>query len=234
MRLTAPVFRLKREAKALSRAEGVPLHQALDRLAIAEGFSNWGHLASAHREASPASTLFESLNPGDMTLLAARPGHGKTILALELAVEAAKAGRRSWFFTLEFTEAQVGEALDDISPDAARLVSVDASEAINAQRIVDRAFPAGGRNFIVVDYLQLMDQRRSDPELSSQVDSLRDFAAETGAIIVAISQIARSFERDERKMPGVQDVRLPNPVDLGAFTRTCFLHDGVLEFGRTP
>lgn len=38
MKLTAPVYRLKRQAKALSRQEGIPLHLALDRVAIGEGF----------------------------------------------------------------------------------------------------------------------------------------------------------------------------------------------------
>jgi len=30
-------------------------------------------------------------------------------------------------------------------------------------------------------------------------------------------------------MPGIGDVRLPNPADLGMFSKACFLHDGELE-----
>ena len=32
MRLSAPIFRLKRQAKLLAREAGIPLHQALDRV----------------------------------------------------------------------------------------------------------------------------------------------------------------------------------------------------------
>ena len=40
-----------------------------------------------------ASALFARLSPGDLVLLGARPGHGKTQLSLKLAVEAMKSGK---------------------------------------------------------------------------------------------------------------------------------------------
>ena len=39
MKLSAPIYRLKRLAKILSRDEGLPLHEALDRIAAQEGFA---------------------------------------------------------------------------------------------------------------------------------------------------------------------------------------------------
>ena len=38
MKLSAPLYHLKRKAKLLSRAENIPLHEALDRVARQEGF----------------------------------------------------------------------------------------------------------------------------------------------------------------------------------------------------
>ena len=38
MKLSAPLYHLKRKAKLLSRAENIPLHAALDRVARQEGF----------------------------------------------------------------------------------------------------------------------------------------------------------------------------------------------------
>ena len=226
MRLKTPIFRLKRAAKTLARAENIPLHQALNHAATAEGFASWSHLAAAHRAEAPAAALFRRMKPGELILFAARPGHGKTMLALELAVEAARAGWRSAFFTLEYTEAQTTDRLAEVAADAPRLVSVDASEGLTADRIVARA--GGKRAFIVIDYLQVMDQRRSDPDLATQVRALHDFARDTGAIVIAISQIARRFEANGDRMPSVEDIRLPNPVDLSLFARRCFLHDGVV------
>ena len=39
MKLSAPVYRLKRRAKVLAREERIPLHEALDRVAMDEGFN---------------------------------------------------------------------------------------------------------------------------------------------------------------------------------------------------
>ena len=41
MKLSAPVYRLKREARLLSRRGNIPLHKTLDRIAATEGFRSW-------------------------------------------------------------------------------------------------------------------------------------------------------------------------------------------------
>lgn len=224
MKMSAPIFRLKRQAKAAARERGIPLHAALDRIALAEGFRNWSHLSAMQGEADPATALFAELMPGEMVLLAARPGQGKTLLGLALAVEAAKAGRAAWFFSLEDSEAVVRERLGE--PVAG--LTIDTSDAISADHVIARM--AGG-GFAVIDYLQILDQRRSVPELGEQVAALRAFARTSGATIVLLSQIDRSFDG---AMPGPGDVRLPNPVDLALFDRHCFLHDGRLACGAPP
>ena len=101
MILSAPAYHLKRQARLLSREAKIPLHQALDRIAAQEGFASWSLLAAKLSETAPASRLFAQLAPGDLVLVGARPGHGKTLMSLELAVEAMKSGHRSVFFTLE-------------------------------------------------------------------------------------------------------------------------------------
>ena len=44
MRLSAPVYQLKRKARLLSRTDNIPLHEALDRIAVREGFAAWSLL----------------------------------------------------------------------------------------------------------------------------------------------------------------------------------------------
>ena len=46
MKLSAPIYQLKRNAKRLSREEKIPLHEALDRVAAQEGFGGWSLLAA--------------------------------------------------------------------------------------------------------------------------------------------------------------------------------------------
>ena len=101
MKLSAPIYLLKRQARLLSRTEKIPLHEALDRIALKEGFSGWSLLAAKLSATTPAGRLFARLNQGDLVLVGARPGQGKTLMSLELAVEAMKSGNRGVFFTLE-------------------------------------------------------------------------------------------------------------------------------------
>lgn len=55
MSLSAPIYRLKRRAKLLSREAGIPLNQALDRVAIEEGFQRWSLLVARNQAQSAAA-----------------------------------------------------------------------------------------------------------------------------------------------------------------------------------
>ena len=106
---------------------------------------------------------------------------------------------------------------------------IDTSDEITAGYIVECLKRSGDPAVVVVDYLQLLDQRRSTPELGEQIAALAAFVRRTGAICVVISQIDRSFDLSGREMPEVGDIRLPNPLDLSVFDRICFLHDGQVQ-----
>ena len=44
--------------------------------------------------------------------------------------------------------------------------------------------------------------------------------------MIFISQIDRRFDADDRTQPGLDDVRLPNPLDLGLFNKSIFVEGG--------
>lgn len=238
MKLSAPVYRLKRHAKARSRERGIPLNQALDQLAREEGFNSWSHLAASLSDTSPAKTLLEHARPGQLILLGARPGHGKTLMALELLAEAVRAGHHGVFFTLEYTQQEVEQRLEGIGHSLVtlgeRFVS-DSSDNICADYIIKRLAETPAGTVVVVDYLQLLDQKRENPDLLNQVHALKAFAELKELIMVFISQVDRSFEEGSERdtTPGLADVRLPNPIDLNLFAATCFLHDGQVEISAT-
>lgn len=231
MQLSAPIFRLKRDAKHLARAQGLPLHAALDQTAAAQGFQSWSHLMSAS-DPTPAERLMSELAPGDMVLLGARPGQGKTLLGLELALRAPQLDRVGMFFTLDYHERDVVERARALGHDPAtgRLV-LDTSDEISAAHIISRL--KGQRALAVVDYLQLLDQKRTTPPLEEQIAALREVTRQSGAICVMISQIHRGFDLSGRVMPDASDVRLPNPLDLTLFDWLCFLHKGQMQLTRT-
>lgn len=232
MRLSAPIFRLKRRARLLSRAKEIPLHTALNHIAKEEGFRSWSHLAACGSDVRPAREILAHLAPGDLVLLGARPGHGKTLLALELIVEATKGGRRGFLFSLEDTEATASSRLQSLGADPRTITSLtlDTSDDICADYVIRKLSAVRGNAVVVIDYLQLLDQRRRNPELADQIRTLKSFAGASGSIIVVISQIDRSFELRAKLVPELSDVRLPNPLDLTLFTKSCFLHEGEIHF----
>lgn len=234
MKLSAPIHQLKRKAKRLSREAGIPLHDALDRIAAGEGFRAWSLLAAKAAAVTPAAKLFSQLRPGDLVLVGARPGQGKTLMSLKLAVEAMTSGHRAAFFSLDFTEREVLARLRAIGAELAQFADrfeIDCSDAISADTIIKQMALAPPGTLIVVDYLQLLDQRRENPDLAVQVRTLKSFARDRGLIIVFISQIDRTYDPATKPCPDFRDVRLPNPLDLALFDRSCFINAAEIRFG---
>jgi replicative DNA helicase len=229
MDLSAPVYYLKRKARHLARARSIPLHEALDCVAKEEGFGSWSLLAAKASARSPARTLFGRLANGDLVVVGARPGQGKTLMSLGLAVEAMKRGQRGALFSLEYTAKDVQACFRTMNvrwQDYSERFRFDDSDAISAAYIIEKLADEPEGTVVVVDYLQLLDQRRSSPELGVQIQELRSFAKARGLIMVFISQIDRSFNSAERQWPDSRDIRLPNPVDLRLFDKMCFISNG--------
>lgn len=229
MELSAPIFILKQQAKTLARREKIPLHNALDRIAHREGFTAWSQLAADWNSRGSNSDLLSQMKPGDLVLLAARPGQGKTLLGIKLAVDSVGRGNPSAFFTLEFTEADVERCCNNLDIDLDRYrssMSIDTSDRISSPYIAAQLASAPANMLVVIDYLQLLDQRRENPTLMDQVAQLKRIAKERGIIIVCLSQVDRCYDSESKASPGLEDVRLPNPVDMSLFDKACFLNRG--------
>jgi len=67
MTLSAPIWRLKHRAKQLSRKAGIPLHEALDRVAREDGFESWGLLAA--RNPATSAPANGDANTSEITAL---------------------------------------------------------------------------------------------------------------------------------------------------------------------
>ena len=233
MNLSAPIHQLKRKARLISRAERIPLHAALDRIAVEEGYRSWSLLSAKQPGMTSIRALWPLLVPGDLVLIAGRPGQGKTLAGLALLAEAMRVGYRGVFLTLEYTLADVFSRLQAINIEPgefAGLFDCDCSDAISADYIVARLAEAPRGTVAVIDYLQLLDQRRDTPELALQVRALKAFARERGLILVFLSQVDRSYEGAGKPFPEIADVRLPNPLDLSLFDKTCFVNRGEARF----
>jgi replicative DNA helicase len=233
MKLSAPIYRLKRNARLLSRERNIPLNRALNEIARQEGCKSWSLLVTRLSAEAPAARLFGQLRQGDLLLVGARPGQGKTLLGLELALEAIKSGAKGKFFSLEYALQDVQECLGAIGADQGLLrnrFEFDGSDAISADYLIAALAGAPRGALVVIDYLQLLDQKRDRPALMTQVKALKAFAAEQGLILIFLSQIDRSYDASEKPCPSLADVRLPNPLDLTLFDKACFLNNGQINF----
>lgn len=233
MKLSTPIYGLRRKAKLLSRQTGMALHEALDRVAAGEGCRSWSLLVAQLSPSMTAARLLRHLDPGDLVLLGARPGHGKTLLGLQLAVEATNLDRQAAFFSLEHTASDVLSRLSEIGAAGEEFPAgfeFHGTHAVNSCCIIDAMAAARAGTLVIVDYLQVLDQKRTSPELAVQVRLLQSMARERGLIIVFISQIDRTYDASSRPFPDLRDVRLPNPLDLGLFDKSCFLNNGEARF----
>lgn len=232
MNLSAPIYRLKRDAKLLSRQSGIPLNEALNRVAEIEGFSTWSLLAAKHAVEPASEKLYRMLSPGNMVLIAARPGHGKTLFSIELLISAIRNGHTGSFFSLECTRQKCDSYFTAVGHDRSTFGErfiFNGSEAISSGYIMDQMKDAAKGDFLVIDYLQLLDQDRRKPELRLQVAALHHFAKERDLIVTILSQVDRNFDPARQSMPSTEDVRLANPVNLHLFTHKCVLHNGEIQ-----
>ncbi|MHC1547815.1 DNA helicase [Phyllobacterium sp. K27] len=229
MRLSAPIFQLKRRAKLMARNKNVPLNEALDQIARDEGFTKWSLLSASMSSVAAYEPILSRLEDGDLLLLAGRPGQGKTKLGLRLLLNAARDNRKASMFTLEYTEQQARKHLKSLEADGGNIadgIQIFTSDQISADYIIRHMSGLEPGTVAVIDYLQLLDQQRTKPLLSEQLQTLSEFAQTTGVIFGFISQIDRSFDAKDKCLPDIGDVRLPNFVDLGLFSKACFLHNG--------
>jgi replicative DNA helicase len=153
----------------------------------------WKHTAEILDKPSPPGVLTGlvdldsksgKLEPGDLTILAARPGMGKTVLGLEIAQGAAKMGKNVLFFSLEMAQDQLMQRLMSKATgiplsrirsrslhhdEAELLISQDPEEMslwiddtpqITPMEMAGKASTLkakqGSLDLVVVDYLQIM------------------------------------------------------------------------------
>lgn len=237
MKLSAPIHVLKSQAKKLKTERSIPLNEALDLIANDEGFNSWSLLQSKAKERLPTQSneILSYLNEGDLILIASRPGLGKTTFTLKLLHQAMKEKRESFFFSLEYTHRDVAMKMASIDESIGYhnpLLKFDFSDEISAEYIIKKTKESIKSGSVIgIDYLQLLDQKRTNPEIQEQVNDLKTYAKDKGCIIIFISQVDRKFEYVEKE-PSLRDIRLPNPIDLNIFNKVIFLENDKKSFIR--
>ncbi|OQB96741.1 MAG: Replicative DNA helicase [Verrucomicrobia bacterium ADurb.Bin122] len=151
--------------------------------------------------------------PGTLNLLAGRPGHGKTTMALNIIANAAERGFKSLFFSLEMPRQEVvtkmiasrarvdisnitiKRAKDDVLAKVAAAagafrelpITIDDAASLGVVDIAARAAQtqtAGGLDVVIVDYLQLITMERAKGDTKDEA---------VGRVTKALKAIAKDL-----------------------------------------
>lgn len=186
--------------------------------------------------------MTRGMRTGDLTVLAARPSMGKTALALQVAIHAARHAKPVLVASLEMSRRQlvrrgigsygridVTRAMfsgDGRLAQAATAVSrlplrIDDApgDTIHALRAgVMRAAAAEPPALIVVDYLQLMEGvgENRNQQVSQVSRGLKKLARECECHVLALSQLSRNVEHRTPPRPVLSDLRDSGAVEQDA------------------
>ncbi|MEZ0225233.1 MAG: DNA helicase [Alphaproteobacteria bacterium] len=231
MKLSAPIHALKKQAKDLKKTRAIQLAEALDLIARREGYNSWSLLQSKTGDILPDtySHILSYLKPADLVLIGGRPAMGKTSFAIGMVAQAlADIPAKHFIFSLDLIRRDVVKRIRDydatVSESDERL-TIDCSDEICARYIIKQTKEeVSSGSVIVVDYLQLLDQRRSNAPVQEQVQELKDFAKDKGCTVIFLSQIMREIELKADRRPTIEDIKIVNPMDLQNFNKIILLY----------
>jgi len=183
--------------------------------------------------------------PAEFSIIAARPSMGKTALAMNMAVHAAKEGRKVAFFTLEMSqealvtrtiqsEAHVGsldrshvydETECQLIDDAVQFVSLlpiyieeGALNPVLMRAKLERLIhKVGDIDWVIVDYLQLMHTTaRTSNRQEIVSDCARSLQLMSKSLKIPITALAQLNRNAEGRLPTLADLRESGEIEQAA------------------
>lgn len=204
-------------------------------------------------EIKPVSTGIPSMDeltgglyPGEMTVIGARPGTGKTALTLQIAENAAMAGHRAVFVSREMSDVQIGErilARHGIQMARSRAGNLRGEDWAAAERalatneynnvLIDnrsttvakirtscrRWAAKGGLDLVCVDYLQLVHAEANGSRNDQVAEiswALKELSVELNVPVLVLSQLNRELKSRGNGEPQLTDLRDSGAVEQDA------------------
>ncbi|NLC31834.1 MAG: AAA family ATPase, partial [Clostridiales bacterium] len=189
--------------------------------------------------------LIGGFYPGELSIVGAKPGVGKTVFGMTLAIHAAQMGRRVGVMNLEMLDTQYGSRmvsnlggidamklrLGDIKDDewplivqtVNKLSQLPAAYLFSTRYIEDLARAVrekGDIELLVVDYLQLVRTRQkleSERLRMAHISwALKELAVDLRIPVIAMSQLRRPEAGASDRMPSMRDLRESGNLEADA------------------
>lgn len=184
------------------------------------------------------------MRPGQLIILAARPGVGKSSFSQQIALGHAQDGRSTLFLSqempageltdracaniarIDYGAIQTGKMTDDHWSRASEALeklsglpySIDDQPALTLMDIRTKARMVRGLKVLFVDYLQLCvgegDNRTA--QVGAMSRGLKALAKEMGICVVALSQLSRKVEERPGRRPMLSDLRDSGEIEQDA------------------
>ena len=193
------------------------------------------------------------LNKSDLIILAARPGVGKTSLALNIAtnIAAKEDGPSVALFSLEMTKQQLAQRVlssvsgvesgvfrtGEVRPDQWSSIAeatsglakaglfIDDTSLISVQEMKAKARRVKNLGLVIVDYLQLMGGTRTDSRVNEISDITRSFKVMAKELNVPVIVLSQLSRDNEKqaRQPRLSDLRDSGSIEQDADI-VLFLH----------
>lgn len=195
-------------------------------------------------------TILSGFQKSDLIILGARPSYGKTALALDIARQVALAGKSVGVFSIEMSKEQIidriiatqariplwrlrtgrlknemefsmiQQALDELSKANFYIDDTPSPSVLQMRSAARRLQLEHGLDFIVIDYLQLVQPRTSSENMVQQVTEisrgLKALARELQIPVLALSQLSREVDKRDVKIPRLSDLRESGSLEQDA------------------
>lgn len=241
--IQVPQYELPRDQRARSDPKAAPLDSLWD---LALRYAESLKVPQASRLVSCGfRPLDEAVGGGfdwgEMVVVAARPGQGKSAWALQVVhhvsldegpvlilseeMSGLALGKRVCHFASKIPQESWPANTDDLILDVERhqerrypVYVVQAVTLPRAQEVVERCVAEHGIKFLVIDYTQLLQARADNmcQEVSQVSKAIRRWTSKHGLITLALCQLNREVERRTSYVPVMRDLRESGQIEQDA------------------
>ncbi len=153
------------------------------------------------------------LRRGSLTLIASRPGMGKTSLVLQIAGNIAAAGKSVYFCSLELSEDGFNRFFlkQNGAIPARKTLYFDDQAHADVPYIAEKIRSLAKCDVVFIDYLELMARRTTPKALTEIISALKELALSESIPVILTCQIGRrapltDFDKIEAFRPELSDL----------------------------